>query len=134
MVYALGEGSNRYCNDQQIRLYPGNTLTLSVDDGRLTALTFTLGGTTNNSLNANSGKVTENSKWEGDASSVTFTCDGSSGHIKLESVQVTVTGTTDISGLKATVTAPVAYDLQGRRVAKPSKGIYIVNGKKTIIR
>ena len=134
VVYALGEGSNRYCNDQQIRLYPGNTLTLSVDDGRLTALTFTLGGTTNNSLNANTGSVTENSKWEGDASSVTFTCDGSSGHIKLESVQVTVTGTTDISGLKATVTAPVVYDLQGRRVAKPSKGVYIVNGKKTIIR
>ena len=27
-----------------------------------------------------------------------------------------------------------AYDLQGRKVAKPSKGLYIVNGKKIVIR
>jgi len=26
------------------------------------------------------------------------------------------------------------YDLQGRRVAQPTKGLYIVNGKKTVIR
>ena len=26
------------------------------------------------------------------------------------------------------------YDLQGRRVENPSKGIYIVNGKKTVIK
>ena len=30
-------------------------------------------------------------------------------------------------------TAPV-YDLQGRRVNTPTKGVYIVNGKKTVIR
>ncbi len=30
--------------------------------------------------------------------------------------------------------ADAVYDLQGRRVAKPTKGIYIVNGKKTVIR
>ncbi len=28
----------------------------------------------------------------------------------------------------------VYYDLQGRRVAKPTKGLYIVNGKKVIIK
>jgi hypothetical protein len=26
------------------------------------------------------------------------------------------------------------YDLQGRRVAEPSKGVYIVNGKKVIVK
>ena len=26
------------------------------------------------------------------------------------------------------------FDLQGRRVAQPTKGLYIVNGKKTVIR
>ena len=26
------------------------------------------------------------------------------------------------------------YDLQGRRVAQPTKGLYIVNGKKVIIK
>jgi hypothetical protein len=25
------------------------------------------------------------------------------------------------------------YDLQGRRVANPTKGLYIVNGKKTVV-
>ena len=30
--------------------------------------------------------------------------------------------------------ADAVYDLQGRRVAKPTKGIYIVNGKKTVIK
>ena len=26
------------------------------------------------------------------------------------------------------------YDLQGRRVAQPAKGLYIVNGKKMVIK
>ena len=26
------------------------------------------------------------------------------------------------------------YDLQGRRVAQPTKGLYIVNGKKVVIK
>ena len=43
--------------------------------------------------------------------------------------------TTGISELKDNVVMPtVYYDLQGRRVIAPSKGIYIVNGKKVIIR
>ena len=43
--------------------------------------------------------------------------------------------TTGISELKDNVVTPtVYYNLQGRRVADPSKGIYIVNGKKVIIR
>ena len=28
----------------------------------------------------------------------------------------------------------VVYDLQGRRVENPQKGVYIVNGKKVVIR
>ena len=28
----------------------------------------------------------------------------------------------------------IFYDLQGRRVEKPTKGLYIVNGKKVIIK
>ena len=29
--------------------------------------------------------------------------------------------------------AAVIYDLQGRRVEKPTKGLYIVNGKKVVL-
>jgi hypothetical protein len=28
----------------------------------------------------------------------------------------------------------VVYDLQGRKVAQPTKGLYIVNGKKVVIK
>ena len=31
-------------------------------------------------------------------------------------------------------TANSYYDLQGRRVAQPSKGLYIVNGKKVVVK
>ena len=41
------------------------------------------------------------------------------------------TGIEDIQ--KANATQKVYYDLQGRRVINPKKGIYIVNGKKVII-
>ncbi|MBE6305987.1 MAG: hypothetical protein E7082_08780 [Bacteroidales bacterium] len=33
-----------------------------------------------------------------------------------------------------TVNGNVIYDLQGRRVANPDKGIYIINGKKTLVK
>ena len=50
--------------------------------------------------------------------------------------QPTAVGQT--SGVKAVVngqqSSPCYYDLQGRRVVSPTKGLYIVNGKKTIIR
>ena len=29
---------------------------------------------------------------------------------------------------------PLWYDLQGRRVMQPQKGIYIVNGKKVVLK
>ena len=43
--------------------------------------------------------------------------------------------TTDIQSLEGadSVTGPF-YDLQGRRVNKPTKGVYIVNGKKVIVK
>ena len=46
-------------------------------------------------------------------------------------------GTTAIVSPEAVdglTTKSVYYDLQGRRVANPSKGLYIVNGKKVIIK
>jgi hypothetical protein len=42
-------------------------------------------------------------------------------------------GTTSIEGATTTDNAqPAIYDLQGRRVENPTKGLYIVNGKKVI--
>ena len=41
---------------------------------------------------------------------------------------------TSINGIKATKVDGIVYDLQGRKVAQPSKGLYIVNGKKVVIK
>ena len=35
---------------------------------------------------------------------------------------------------KVEIRTDVVYDLQGRRVAQPGKGLYIVNGKKIVIK
>lgn len=45
-----------------------------------------------------------------------------------------VAGTTGIQTVKRTMGEDVIYNLQGVRVKKPGKGIYIINGKKTIVR
>ncbi len=42
--------------------------------------------------------------------------------------------TTDVQLLEAAPQGEAVYDLQGRRVAQPQQGLYIVNGKKTIIK
>ena len=41
---------------------------------------------------------------------------------------------TGISSVKVSQSAGQVYDLQGRHVAQPTKGLYIVNGKKVIIK
>lgn len=42
--------------------------------------------------------------------------------------------TTGVSEMKSTKLAGEVYDLQGRKVANPTKGLYIVNGKKVVIK
>ena len=42
--------------------------------------------------------------------------------------------TTGISNVKTDKSATIVYDLQGRRVAQPAKGLYIVNGKKVVLK
>ena len=45
-----------------------------------------------------------------------------------------VAGTTGIQTVKRTMGDDVIYNLQGVRVKNPGKGIYIINGKKTILK
>lgn len=51
--------------------------------------------------------------------------------ITMEVGKITSTGIDD-STLSRQPTATTCYDLQGRRVSKPGKGLYIVNGKKIL--
>lgn len=45
-----------------------------------------------------------------------------------------VAGTTGIQTVKRNADNDIIYNLQGIRVKKPGKGIYIINGKKTIVK
>lgn len=69
---------------------------------------------------------------EGTATITVLSTDGTG-----KSAQVVVT-VTPASGIHAVVedskNANVIYDLQGRRVYKPTKGVYVINGKKILIK
>lgn len=86
-------------NDPSLRLYAGATMTISVPEGgeiSSIALTYRL-NVTDNKVTANVGSFSSNestesyktSKWTGAASSVKFKVGGTSGHIKLQTVEVT---------------------------------------------
>lgn len=89
VVYSLGSGANRYCNNSQIRIYQGNQLTFSIEEGNLTRLEFTVPQNKDKTLQADNGTVTTY-VWEGNAPSVTFSVNSGSGHIQLSSVKATV--------------------------------------------
>jgi endonuclease I len=132
-VYALGSGNQRYANATEIRLYNGNTLTISVAEGKLTALDFTIGSKTS-PLSADTGSFSE-FKWTGNASQVIIT---SSSNTALRNVKVSVSAPSGPSAIDNIQTNPlsgrrVIYNLSGQRVANPTHGIYIVDGKKVLI-
>lgn len=58
---------------------------------------------------------------------------GSRGFLDIEFVDGSATAITQIEGV-GSQKADVYYDLQGRRVLNPTKGLYIVNGKKVIVK
>lgn len=87
VTYALGTGSQRYANDSEIRVYTGNTLTVSVSQGNITELDFTI-GTKNSALNSDTGSFAD-FKWTGNASTVVIT---SGGNTSLKTVAVKLSG------------------------------------------
>ena len=140
VTYQLGVGgNNRFCNDSQIRLYQNNVLTISVAQGNLTEIEFvTLN--TSKQLQASVGTV-DGYKWTGNASAVDFSVNGGSGNLQISALKIKknvpsseptgidfVQTDTRISGQR------VIYDLSGRRVMNPTKGLYIVDGRKVVIR
>ena len=137
VTYSLGTSSNRYVNDTQTRLYPGNTLTVSVTDGQLTNIEFELTATspTNTTLSASTG-ATAGYAWSGNSQQVVFSV---SSKTFFSSLKFKVAGTTTAVSLpngKGLNGQPAVYDLQGRRVGINAlrPGVYIRDGKKIFIR
>ena len=131
--YSLASGSNRYCNDSQIRLYQNNTFTVSVGQGTITKIEFELVTSSGKTLYASTGTM-DGLTWTGNASSVTFHVDSGSGNMQIKNIKVTVSVP---SGIKPLFTKSrkgrQTYNLRGQRVKRAGKGIYIKNGKKVII-
>ena len=139
VTYQLGTGSNRYCNDSQIRVYPGNKLTVSVSQGNLTEIELVLAESSTKELVASTGTV-DGYKWTGKTSVVDFSINASSCHIRISSLKIKLEANAEPTGIDFVQTDTrfsgqrVIYDLSGRRVMNPTKGLYIVDGRKVVIR
>ena len=134
VTYSLGDGgANRYCNNSQIRLYPNNTLTVSVGQGTITKIEFELAESSSKTISASTGTM-DGLVWTGNASKVAFSVNGSSGHMRISNIKVTVSVPSGIIRHPSSIPHhPETYNLKGQRVKKPGKGIYIKNRKKIII-
>ena len=135
--YAKGTGNQRFAKADHIRLYPGNTLTVSVSQGTLTQIEVIPLTTSTKVLIADVGNVS-GLIWTGNHQQVVFTVNGSSGNMQIASLKITVNVPSDPSGIDGVQTKSLAgqrviYDLSGRRVTNPSRGIYIVDGRMVVI-
>lgn len=132
VTYKKGTGEYRYCNKDEIRLYNGNVLEVSVSQGTLTEISFTLGTNKNATLTSDVGSVS-NFIWNGDNNKVTF---NSSAKLSLASMKVITSSASGIDVVQTNTRLDgrrVIYDLSGRRVTNPTRGLYIVDGRKVFI-
>lgn len=132
ITYSLGSSSNMYCNNAQIRMYGGNELKIESSSGGMSSLEFVTIDSSKKLLLLDGGGEVNGYTWTGYANSVTFGSEAN--HIKMSAVKVTLAKTEGISETRTVNILPVYYDLQGRRVKNPTKGLYILNGRKVILR
>ena len=100
IAFAKATGSNDpayYNTGSAVRVYGGNTITVS--GGTIIGVTFTFSsGEGTNAITADSGSFSS-PNWTGSANSVVFTIDGSSGHRRIQKIDVTyLSGTTSGGG------------------------------------
>ena len=132
---AAGSNSNPpkyYTTGTGVRLYGGNTLTVSVPNGYyLTEISFTTdssNGSFNSGTTATAGSFSGLS-WtaSGQNNTVTITNGGSSGHVRIQTITVKYAEIpSGIADIEAEENGAVEYfNLQGVRVAEPANGLYI---------
>ena len=87
------KGSNQnapkyYTSGNAVRTYGGNTFTIS-SDKTIVAISFTFAsGEGTNEITVDAGTFADTS-WTGSASSITFTIGGTSGHRRIQSIEIT---------------------------------------------
>ena len=112
-------------------MYTGNTLTISVSQGTLTEMEFTIGSKTS-PLSANTGSF-NGFKWTGNAAKIVIT---SSSNTAITGIKYKVSAPTAIESVedhRSLSGQRVIYNLRGQRVTHPTRGLYIVDGKKIFI-
>ena len=93
--FAAGSNNNApkfYTSGNSIRCYGGNSMTVAAEGKTITKIEITFGGSDgnySNEITVNSGTLSSGI-WEGDASSVVFTIEGTSGQRRFAKLVVTI--------------------------------------------
>lgn len=94
ITFAKASGSNPpkyYDSGNAARAYAKNTITISCESGSITNIEFPdIRKDKDNNLTCDNGAISSDNKtWTGTASSVTFTVGGTSGHVKITTINIT---------------------------------------------
>lgn len=114
----------------QLRVYNGGTLTFTAPEGHnIVKIEF---NASKFDLSATDGTLIDQT-WEGNASAVTFTAGGTT-----NISTVILTFDNPVTGIDGVTTAPagqnVIYTIDGRRVERAERGLYIINGRKVYVK
>ena len=148
-TYSYGmEGSKLYADDNELRLYNYNTLTLTAHNNEITEVEFTIPGRNhdNKTLVASVGEV-NNNIWTGNTQEVTFASNYVSStkaggvsyyyYLGISNVKVTVANPTGIEQLKTErLNDNRIFNIVGVQMDENqlNAGVYIKNGRKVVIR
>lgn len=109
ITFNKGSNSNApkyYTSGTAIRVYGGNTFTVSSSTKTITKIELTFGSDDGSNAITTNVNSFSNNTWNGNASSVEFTVGGTSGNRRLSAIAVTYGG----GGSQTTVEAPVLTD------------------------
>ena len=121
---------NDFNNGLQIRMYKnGGSMTVTpAADQKVVKVEF---DATKLDVTASEGTLAEK-VWTGEAATVTFTANATS---NINYIIVTLSKQSGIEGVEAgEQTEKVIYTIDGRRVQKAEKGVYVINGKKVLVK
>lgn len=135
LTFTNGSIPTRLWNDfnnglLQIRMYKeGGSMTVTpAADQKVVKVEF---DATKLDVTASEGKLAEK-VWTGEAATVTFTANATS---NINYIIVTLSKQSGIEGVEAgEQTEKVIYTIDGRRVQKAEKGVYVINGKKVVVK
>lgn len=135
LTFTNGSTPTRLWNDfnnglLQIRMYKngGSMTVLPAADQKVVKVEF---DATKLDVTASEGKLAEK-VWTGEAATVTFTANATS---NINYIIVTLSKQSGIEGVEAgEQTEKVIYTIDGRRVQKAEKGVYVINGKKVVVK